>query len=75
MPKATGQLQAEEAHWPRSKLWLHEAELAPRLRCRGICRWLYWQRRAASTPAEDPLCTEGEQKFILGNTVAPVSDI
>ena len=38
----------------------------------GIGWFAYWQRRAASTPAEDPLCTQGEQQFINGNTVAPV---
>ena len=38
----------------------------------GIGWFVYWQRRAASTPREDPKCTEAEQKFILGNTVEPV---
>ena len=38
----------------------------------GLGWFVYWQRRAASLPSEDPLCSQEEQKYITGNTVAPV---
>ena len=38
----------------------------------GVGWYLLWQRQAASTPKEDPLCTAEEKAFIVGNTVEPV---
>ena len=36
----------------------------------GVLWWIWWSRRAASSPADDPFITKAEQKYIARNTAS-----